>query len=176
PPADLTVFDASHPRPNDANPVDRLRQLMTEESDKRIAALQPKDARGLESYRGIVGAALRVMIHDTLPGKSEIEFKYVGEKGEKEGLSWRKFLIGRKGLDEKIGAPGIRGPKFDGTVVVWVHPEGQSSLMRDGKLVPAAQQLIDRKAAILAPDVTWTGEARGLVLRVRADSEKLKAR
>ncbi|HMF13880.1 MAG TPA: hypothetical protein VKE94_16295, partial [Gemmataceae bacterium] len=52
PPADLTVFDASHPRPKDATPVDRLRQLMTEESDKRIAALQPRDTKGLQRYRG----------------------------------------------------------------------------------------------------------------------------
>jgi hypothetical protein len=158
PPAKLSVFDGDHPQPNDALPVDRLRQRLTEASDKQIAALQPKDAGGLKEYHQIIGTALRVMIHDRLPAQEEIEFKYVGEKGENDGVRWRKFLVGRKGLDEQIPALGIRGPKFDGTVIVWVHPDGKSSLMRDGKLVPAAQQAIDHKAAILALDVFGTGE------------------
>jgi hypothetical protein len=174
PPAELSVFDASHPRPMDAAPVERLRQLMAEASDKQIEAHKPKDAAGLADYRRVIGTALRVMFNDRLPSKGEIEFKYVGEKGETDGLHYRKFLIGRKGQGEQIPTLGIRGSKFDGTVIVWVHPEGKDSLMRDGKLVPAAQQIIDRKAAILAPDLMWTGEARGVVLRVRPDSKKLK--
>src|SRR5262249_32304620 len=52
----------------------------------------------------------------------------------------------------------IMAKDFDGTVVVWIHPEGKSSLWKDGKLTPAAQQIIDKKAAILAADVFLTGE------------------
>jgi hypothetical protein len=44
--------------------------------------------------------------------------------------------------------------------VVWVHPEGKSSLVQDGQLVPAARKVLDRKAAILAVDVFGTGELR----------------
>jgi dienelactone hydrolase len=158
PPAELSVYDDRHPRPADALPIDRLRQSLTEASDKKIAALIPKDADGLKEYRRIISAALRVMILDQLPSKEEIEFKYVGEKAEKDDLRWRTFLIGRKGRGEQIPALGMRGKEFDGTVVVWVHPDGKSTLMRDGKLVPAAQQIIDKKAAILAIDAFGTGE------------------
>src|SRR5260370_33321605 len=94
PPAELSVYNEQHPRPKDALPIERLRQMLAESSDKQIAALQPKDADGLKEYNRVIGTALGVMIHDRLPGKEEIEFKYVGEKGEKEGLRWRKFLIG----------------------------------------------------------------------------------
>ena len=158
PPAELSVYDDRHPRPADAAPYDRVRQTMTEASAKQIAALMPKDTAGLKEYRRVIGTALRVMIHDQLPGKEEIEIRNLGEKTEKDGLSWRKFLIGRKGQGEQIPALRVRGKKFDGTVVVWVHPDGKSSLMRDGKPVPAAQQIIDRKAAILAIDAFGTGE------------------
>jgi dienelactone hydrolase len=164
PPAELSVYDDKHPRPNDALPVERLRELMTEASNKQIAALLPKDADGLNEYRRVIGTALRVMVHDRLPSKDDVEFQYVGEKGEKDGLRWRKFLIGRKGQGEQIPALGIRGKEFDGTVVVWVHPDGKSSLMRDGKPVPAAQQILDKKAAILAVDVFGTGEFQGAKL------------
>ena len=46
----------------------------------------------------------------------------------------------------------------DGTVVVWIHPRGKASLLRDGKLVPEARKILEGKAGILAPDVFWTGE------------------
>src|SRR5262252_3934027 len=72
PPAELSVYDDRHPRPEDALPVDRLRQTLTEASDKKIAALIPKDADGLKEYRRVIGTALRVMIHDQLPRKEEI--------------------------------------------------------------------------------------------------------
>src|SRR5262249_32280402 len=65
PPVQLSVFDAEHPRPADAAPVDRLRQSMTETSDKQITALKPKDAAGLQEFRRVFGTALRVLIHDT---------------------------------------------------------------------------------------------------------------
>jgi hypothetical protein len=42
--------------------------------------------------------------------------------------------------------------------VVWVHPKGKASLFEDGKLAPAARQVLDRKAAILAFDAFGTGE------------------
>ena len=56
PPAELSVFDAKHPRPKDAVNAERLRQYMTEESDKQIAALLPKDAQSLAEYRKVNGA------------------------------------------------------------------------------------------------------------------------
>src|SRR5207237_1063967 len=36
-------------------------------------------------------------------------------------------------------------------------------------------KILDGKAGILAPDVLWTGEAKGIVVQVRTDANKLKA-
>ncbi len=149
PPKELSVYDEEHPRPKDAATADRLRQYMAEASDKQIAALRPKDAASLEEFHRVVGTALSVMIHDELPKADEVEVKEVGVKVERGDLVWRRYLIGRKGAAEQIPALGLKGKEFDGTVVVWIHPQGKSSLFKNGKLVPAAQEIIDRKAAIL---------------------------
>jgi dienelactone hydrolase len=160
PPKELSVYDDEHPRPADAADARKLRQTMAEASDRQIEALLPKDSKGYDEYRRVFGTALRVLIHDEMPRADDVEGKPVGDPEERDGQTWRRFLLGRKGLREQIPAVGIKGPEFDGTVVVWVHPEGKASLVKDGKLVPAAKKLLDRKAAILAVDVYGTGELK----------------
>jgi dienelactone hydrolase len=158
-PRELKVYNEEHPRPKEAD-VKQLRQYMTESSDKQIEALLPKDAKSFDEFRRVFGTALRAMINDELPKSADVEETEVGDKEARDGLEWRRYLLGRKGSGEKVPAFGIKGKEFDGTVVVWVHPEGKASLFKDGKLVAAAQQLLDRKAAILAVDVFGTGELK----------------
>ena len=158
PPKELSVYNEQHPRPKDAVNAERLRDHMAEASDKQIKDLMPKDADSFKEFRRVIGTALRVMIHDELPKPEELAVKEVGTRVERGDLVWRRYLIGRKGAGEQIPAIGIKGKDFDGTVVVWIHPEGKASLFKDGKLVPAAQRILDGKAAIFAPDVLLTGE------------------
>jgi hypothetical protein len=155
---ELSVYNTEHPHPKDAVSAERLRIYMTEASDKQINALMPKDAKSLAEYQRVIGAALRVMITDQLPAATEVVETRLGDK-EKIGVVWmRRYLIGRKGQHEQIPVVGVLGKEFDGTVIVWIHPDGKSSLFKDGKLVPAAQKIIDAKGAILAVDVFGTGE------------------
>jgi hypothetical protein len=165
-PAELSVYTADHPRPKDTADAPTLRRYLSTTSDQQIEALRPTDGKSLEEYRRVLGTALRVMIHDTLPPASEIEAMEVGEKGERDGLTWRRYLLGRKGQGEQVPGFGIKGPQFDGTVVVWVHPQGKASLFEGGKLAPAAKQVLDAKAAIFAFDAFGTGEFGELKPRV----------
>jgi hypothetical protein len=160
PPKELSVYDADHPRPDDAVGAADLRKYMTEASDRRIAALRPHDAAGLKEFRRVLGTALRVMIHDELPGAGEVQVRRA-EK-EMEGTSrLEKVLLGRKGQHEQVPAVLLTPAQHDGTVVIWVHPEGKSSLWHDGQLTAAARQILDAHAAILAGDVFFTGELKG---------------
>jgi dienelactone hydrolase len=158
PPKELSVFDGEHPLPKDAVPAEVLRKHLTEASDRQLAALMPKDEAGLKEYQRVVGTALRVMVGDRLPAPEAIESNEIGDRQEKDGLVFRRYLLSRRGADEAIPTVGLMGKDFDGTVVVWIHPDGKSSLWKDGKLTPAAQQIIDRKAAIFGVDVFLTGE------------------
>jgi dienelactone hydrolase len=158
-PQSLSVYDEQHPRPKDAVGAAQLRRWMAEASDRQIDKLLPREGGDLGEYRRVVGAALRVMIHDQLPQAEEVAAKEVGDQEERDGVLVRRLLLRRKGHHEQVPALGLRGPKFDGRVVVWVHPEGKASLWHEGRLVPAARAALDGGAAILAPDVLRTGES-----------------
>jgi dienelactone hydrolase len=160
PPRELSVYDDEHPRPKDALSAEELRKRMAEASDKQLSALRPKDADSLKEHRRVIGTALRVMIHDELPKADEVEAKEVGDKEEHDGVSSHRYLLGRKGQHEAVPAVRVHGKDFDGTVVVWVHPDGKSSLWHQGRLVPAAQAILDKGGTILAPDVLRTGESK----------------
>jgi hypothetical protein len=158
PPKELSVYDAGHPRPADSVDAERLRQYLTEQSDKQIAALLPKDAKSLAEYRRVFGAALRALVHDELPDGNEVEEIRQGEMEKHDGYSSRRFFLTRKDRHERIPVLGLLPPEFDGTVVVWIHPQGKASLFHDGKLIPAAKAILDHKAALLAVDVFGVGE------------------
>ncbi len=161
PPKELSVYDGQFPRPRDEVNAERLRQTMAEMSDKQIAALMPKNKEGVKEYRKVMETALRVMVHDKLPAKDAVEVKEIGQAEERDGVQWRKYLLGRKGEGDQVPAISLRGKEFDGTIVVWVHPKGKASLVENGQLVPAARKVLDGKAAILAADVFLTGEFAG---------------
>ncbi len=158
PTRNLSVYDEQHPLPKDAVDASRLRQLLTEESDQQIEALLPKDAKGLDEYRRVISTALRVMIHDELPRSEDVEAKEVGDRQEQGGVISRRYLLSRKGAGEQVPAVGMCRANFNGTVVVWVHPDGKSSLFKNGKLVPEAAQILDGGAGIFAVDVFDVGE------------------
>src|SRR5205807_369450 len=158
PPKELSVYDDQYPRPADATDAQGLRKHMTKAADAQLAGLLPKDGASLKEFQRVVGTALHGLVSDRLPSMEEVESKEVGELVERDGLRWRKYFLSRKGEGEQVPAIGLMGKEFDGTVVVWIHPSGKASLFDNGKLVPAAQQIVDKKAAILGVDVFMTGE------------------
>lgn len=175
PPKDLSVFEVEFPEPKDAVGAKGVRDYLTAASDKQLAALAPKDQATLREYRRVVGTALQRMINDKLPESSQVEMTPVGDKETRDGVTSRRFTLTRKGHLVSVPALGLRGDNFEGNVVVWVHPKGKASLFIDGKLVPEARKILDSKAGILAPDVFWTGEAKGVVVQLKTDAAKLRA-
>lgn len=158
PPAQLSVFDEAHPMPDLFLPARELRTQITQANDKLLEKLKPVNSKGLDDYRRIWTTALTVLVGGGLPEPREVEPTLVGEPETRDGITWRKFLLQRKEPGEVIPAIGMKGEAFDGTVVIWVHPQGKQSLWKDGKLVPEAQQILDRKAAIFALDAFGSGE------------------
>jgi dienelactone hydrolase len=159
PAKELSVYDDTHPRPADTANAERLRQYLTETSDRQLAQLRPTDKSGLQRFRSVLEPALRVMIHDSLPGADKVEVKHQ-EAHQREGALWSGLLLGRKGEHEQVPVVLVKGKDSSGVVVVWAHPQGKGSLWQDGKLHPAARKLLDHKAAILAVDVLGTGELK----------------
>jgi dienelactone hydrolase len=158
PPKELSVFDAEYPLPKDAVDADRLRTYWTAASDRQIEGLIPRDADRLAEYRRVIGSALRAMIVDRLPDPTEVKETLGAAEVKRDGVRIRRLILGRKGAGEQVPAVFVHGEDFDGTVVVWVHPRGKASLFDGGKPTAETRKMLDRKAAILAPDVLFTGE------------------
>jgi len=166
PPAELSVFDDQHPLPKDAVDAYELRRRMTVEANQQREKLLPGDAKSLLTFQHAIGTPLQVMLDaEPLTKATAIERSNEAqlEKGS-SGVLGTRFALSRKGAGEAIPALLVRNKDFDGRLVVWIHPDGNSSLMKDGKLVAAAQQIIDKKGGILAVDVFMTG-AYGQVKR-----------
>jgi hypothetical protein len=174
PPKELSVFDDKHPVPENAKNVKELRDYLTTMQKQQLKGYFPLDAPQLELLRMVNGTALRVMMNDSLPEADQVteaDKVLVKQQGD---LTTKHHLLSRKGQGEAVPVVEVRGPDFDGTVVVWVHPDGPASLFTQGKLKAAAKKIIDSKAAILAPEVFWTGDIQGVVVQIKADPAKLK--
>jgi hypothetical protein len=159
-PKELSVYDEQHPRPKDTVDAERLRDYLSEASDKQITALLPKEKKDLAEYRRVMGTALRVMVGDRLPSDTQVEGKEVGREKLTDDVRCMKLLLGRKGEGEQIPALLIAGKEVDNRVIVWIHPEGKAGLFKDGKVTPAVRKALDSRAMILAVDVFGTGELK----------------
>jgi dienelactone hydrolase len=158
-PRQLSVYDAEHPLPKDAANAEGLKKILTMAQEKQLQALVPTDKASLVKFQKIEFGALRAMMTDQLPASSEIDVVEPGEKVVKAGVNTRAMTISRKGQGERVKVLIVSGKEFDGRGVIWVHPDGIASLWKDGKLVPAAQAILDKGAGILAVDVFRIGEA-----------------
>lgn len=158
-PKQLSVYDAEHPLPKDAASAETLKKTLTVLQEKQLAALLPKDKAGLAKFQKIEHGALRAMMADQLPPASEIEVVDKPDKGQKDGLVVVELSFSRKGQGERVRGQIVHDGNFNGTGVVWVHPQGAASLWQDGKLTPTARALVDKGAGILAIDAFRTGTA-----------------
>jgi dienelactone hydrolase len=168
PPKELSVYDAAHPLPADAVDAEGLRRYLTVVSDRQITTLRPKDATSLAEYQRMVEKALRVMIGESdFPNEGG---RLVGSMDEGSGdvnltltvrdsqrpAGFRSHVVPAYVAPKK--ALGKRGAEM---VVVWVHPKGRASLYQHGRLVAAAQQIVDKKGAIVAIDIFQPGDTKG---------------
>ncbi len=159
PPKDLSVFDEKHPRPE---PIDirALRESMTRNANRQLQELFPENAKKLKKLRDIIGPALAVMVNDTLPKSTLVEdLKKSGVTNTgPDGAVFSEVVLTRKGQGEAIPGKWMEGKKFNGQVVVWIHPEGIVGLEEKGKLIPEVQKILDQGMAVLAVDVLLTGK------------------
>jgi hypothetical protein len=160
PPKELSVYDAEHPVPSDFLPAKRLRELMTAASDKQMAAIFPKDAASLASFRKVVGTTLRIMIGE-MPAKENVTI-HTGPIASKIGdYDVHKAIFGRKGEGDRIPSLGLIPANAEPVVAIWIHPRGKASLFENGKVIPEARALLDQKICLMAIDVLQVGEQSG---------------
>lgn len=73
-PAALRVFDADHPRPDWATDTAGVRRWLTQVAKDQQQSWEPDDEEGLTALRGMVGGALRAMLHQDSDPLADVQF------------------------------------------------------------------------------------------------------
>jgi hypothetical protein len=164
PPAELSVFDASHPRPADAVDAAGLRKWWAEASDQQMTALRPRDARGYMEFYRVLSSALPVMIGSRPHPPESVDARELsvsdGDAAGGPAFTVRKMLLSRKGSGEEVPAVALVPKASKGRVTVLVHPEGKAGALADGngRLKPLVTALLAAGSTVVALDPFLTGE------------------
>jgi len=161
---EMSVWDDEHPAPPGGEDLEReLLRFMTEDAQRQLAALAPKDAASLAEYRRVVGGAVDVMIGRGLPGPDAIEIKPSTEATIQRDAY--RFLTGTLDYPEKgeqLPVVVLMPPElsqWNKRMVVWIAPEGKQALFGEGDAPrPAVAKLIEAGFCVLGVDLFGQGE------------------
>jgi len=159
PPRELSVYDADHPLPADGVDSAGLRSYLTKTWSEQYAGLIPQSADGVDKYKDLVGTAARVMLGSPSE-QGEITSREVSNDTIEGNIRLVKIVLERSATKQQIPAIVlVSESNYQGTAVLWVDGQGKSQLFdKEGKLIPAAKDIIKSGRGILAPDLFQTGE------------------
>ncbi|MBL8851727.1 MAG: acetylxylan esterase [Planctomycetaceae bacterium] len=153
---ELTVFNAEHPVPADALTADKLRELMTAETQSWFNGFVPENREELAEYRRVLGTAARVMLDEGVPTSvsvTDMANTTVGSTNVIKGYVTRN-------AGDKVPFVVLVKDNFDGNLVLWIDGAGKSHLFgSNGQPTPAVQKLVDSGKAVVSCDLLLTGEA-----------------
>jgi hypothetical protein len=132
---------------------------MTEASDRQLDELFKSDAG---EYRKVLRTALKVMVNDDLPPADAVVVSRLSGPQLADGTICETGALSRRDAGEAVPYVSLIPHDWNGTVVVWAHPNGKSSLF-DEKGSPNfdLRRLLDQKTAIISADLFLTGEFAG---------------
>lgn len=156
PPKDLSVYDDEHPRPADTADAATLRKTMTAESDQQLDELFKNDP---EEYRRAVAAALRAMVTDDLPAPAKVVLSRSNGPMSGPGRAMQTGALSRRDAGEAVPFVALVPERWQGNVVVWVHPSGKASLFTEsGEPIDPVNRLLQAGDAVISADLFMTGE------------------
>jgi hypothetical protein len=157
--AEASVWDDDHPKPPGGEPHERsLLEWITTDTSAALSALAPTDVTAARHFGTVVGEAFAVILG--------------GPMSQDDAVSFERRPAARYG-DDAI-TPGVLRRASNGStlpvllvsrggtkgVVVWVSPEGKSSLSQRGAWSSPAERLLTAGYDLLAIDVLGQGELR----------------
>ncbi len=156
---EMTVWDDEHPRPDGGDDYERaLLRWITQDSRKQMAALVPKDKKGLARYRQIVGGAVDVMTGHGLPEPGAVR---AAELEEQDLGKWRmaRFLIRHAAEGEELPAIRLQPKSWNKQTVIWIDKMGKQSLFdEEGMPKPTVRKLLSAGVAVVGVDLFGQGE------------------
>ena len=157
---DLTVWNASHPRPKGGEAYEvSLTQYLDDESNRQLAKVYPKNAEGYAGFQEVVGGAFRALVGRGVPKRFHVQRKQTG--GEvKDGVEyvWEMAILRHRGE----AVPTVRLTplkKYRKEVVLFVDGQGKdAALTADTPSNKAVQQLLAKGYGVVVCDLFMQGE------------------
>ena len=127
---ETTVWNAQHPRPVGGDAYERrlIRQL-TDQSDKLLADLAPRDEPSLQEFRRVVGGAWSTLIGRGLPNPEDIQRTKL-DKQKKAGYLLFKDTLRLTTAGEEFPFISLFPISTDWNreVVIWIDAQGKRGL------------------------------------------------
>ncbi len=156
PPAQLSVWDASHPEPKADDPdFERsLLKWLTDDADKQLRA----SADSVEHFRKEVGSAVEVLIGRTFDNAGDIEWDRKN-KEDRGTYVEASGLLRNKTYHEELPVTWLYPKDWKGRAIVWLDDSGKSSLFNaDGQVKPEVLKLVNAGATVVSADLLFQGE------------------
>jgi len=157
--AEMSVWDEKHPKPQGGDDYERsLLRWITEDSERQMQALVPRDAASLAEFRRVVGGAVEVMIGRALPPKGAVQAAVQGEQdlGEQRLV---KLLLKIPAEGEEVPAVLLEPKQPAREVAILLDPLGKQGLFQSsGSLRDDVARLLAEGSAVLGVDLFGQGE------------------
>jgi hypothetical protein len=159
--AEMSVWDDEHPKPHGGEEYERsLVKWISEDSQRQMEALVPRDAASLAQYRRVVGGAVDVTIGRGLAPAGAIQ---AASREEQSDGDWRmtKLLLNHAAEGEQVPAILLEPKPAGKTVAVWIDKQGKQGLFENPDSArPNAQVrgLLAAGIAVLGVDLIGQGE------------------
>jgi len=159
---ELTVWDDDHPQPTgDAVGIAHeraVRKWMTVDAESQLSQICSADHVDLKSLRSLVGTAWNVMVGRGLAAAADVDFAQV-DKQSKGTYLQIIGLVRNKPAGEELPTLLYFPQPWNGEVVLWVSPEGKSSVVDSaGQPIAAVRRLLEAQCAVVAADLFGLGE------------------
>jgi len=160
-PEKLSVWGDQHPRPENGPDFEwKLLQWLTDNSERQIAALVPRDAKSLERYRQVVGGAWDVLLR-SLPNDPELCLKPM-KSVDRGKYRERLALLRYRSIDDhhaELPMVVLAPKESTQRTVIWVDEHGKSGLYtREGLVKSPIRSLVDTGVKVIGVDLLYQGE------------------
>jgi hypothetical protein len=155
---ELTVWSGKYSQPEQGDEHERkLVRYLTEDADKQIAALMPKDEASLKEYRRVVGGGIDSIVGRRVEDVGTVDQENVEETDRGDYLFYRCKLATPK-HGEIVGATYYFPKQWNNQVVVWLDEQGTAGLQNTGgEPIEAIAKLVKAGFAVAGVDLLGQG-------------------
>lgn len=157
--AEMTVWDDAHPKPPSGDDYERrLIKQITADSEKQLAALEPKDNASLEEYRQVVGGAVETILGHSIRDIGEPEFDKTLEEDRGDYIEFAGLL--RNPLHgQELPVAFLLPKNWNQRAVLWIDEAGKAGLYgADGQPRPEIKKLLAAGTSVGGIDLIGQGE------------------